>query len=79
MGRRRSYLLFRANSSRQTNWEVSVVTPVNNKLGVPADQDRTFVSNRYFGVTFYSQATTRAYTGSEARQDDGRTDSGPIR
>jgi hypothetical protein len=56
---RRSYLLFRSNSSRQTNWEVSVVSPVNNKLGVPTDQNRTFVSNRYFGVMFYSQAMTR--------------------
>jgi hypothetical protein len=56
---RRSYLLFRSNSSRQTNWEVSVVSPVNNKLGVPTNQDRTFVSNRYFGVMFYSQAMTR--------------------
>lgn len=51
---RRSFLLFRSNRSRQTNWEVSVVSPY--KLEVPTSQDRAFVSNRDFGVTFYSRA-----------------------
>jgi hypothetical protein len=50
---RRSYLLFRANSSRQSNWEVSVVSPAADKLGVSTNQDRTYVSNRDFDVMFY--------------------------
>ncbi len=76
---RRSFLLFRSNSSRPTNWEVSVVTPANNKLRLPTDQDRAFISNRDFGVMFYSQAKTRAYARSEALQGDEGTDSDPIR
>ncbi len=76
---RRSFLLFRSNSSRQTNWEVSVVRPANNKSGLPTDQDRTFVSNPDFGVMFYSQAKRRSYAGSESRHDDEQTDSNPIR
>jgi hypothetical protein len=76
---RRSFLLFRSNSSRQTNWEVTVVTPVNNKMGLTTDQDRTFLSNRYFGVMFYSQATKRPSAGSEAGHGDEGTDSDPVR
>ena len=76
---RRSFLLFRSNRSRQTNWDVSVVTPINSKLGLGTDQDRTFISNRDFGVMFYSQPMTRANAGSEARHGDERTDSDPIR
>jgi hypothetical protein len=76
---RRSFLLFRSNSSRPTNWEVSVVTPVNNKPGLPTDQDRTFISNRDFGVMFYSQAKTRAYAESQAGHGDEGTDSDPGR
>lgn len=76
---RRSFLLFRSNSSRPTNWEVSVVTPVNNKLGLPTDQDRAFISNRDFGVMFYSRAMPRVHAGSEAGRGDDGTDSDPIR
>jgi hypothetical protein len=76
---RRSFLLFRSNNSRQANWEVSVVTPVNNKMGITTDQDRTFVSNRYFGVMFYSKGMKRASSGSEAGHGGEGTDSGPIR
>jgi len=65
---RRSYLLYSSNPearSRRTNWEVTVVTPTTNKLGLTTDQDRVFVSNRDFGVMFYSKALTRASAGSE--------------
>jgi hypothetical protein len=65
----RSFLLYSANlpaSSRQTNWEVAVV-PANDKPGVSSDQDRAYVSNRDFGVMFYSRP---------ARADAG---SGPVR
>ncbi len=75
---RRSFLLFsssREARARLTNWEVTLVTPGNNKLGIPSDQDRAFVSNRDFGVMFYSQALTRAYAGPERlRQNDEQTD-----
>jgi hypothetical protein len=79
---RRSFLLCSSSlqaRSQRTNWEVTLVTPASNKLGVPTDQDRAFVSNRDFGVMFYSQAPPRAHSGSEPVQDDERTDSDPIR
>jgi hypothetical protein len=65
---RRSFLLYRSNMqdrSRRTNWEVSVVTPAGNKPGMTSDQDRTFVSNRDFGVTFYLKALRPGYAGSK--------------
>jgi hypothetical protein len=52
---RRSFFLFRSNSSSQTNWEVSVVQPGGNAPEVRTDQDRTYVSNRDFGVMFSSR------------------------
>lgn len=76
---RRSFLLFRSNSSRQTNWEVSVVRPVGDKSGVPTDQDRAFVSNRDFGVTFSSRAKVRPSAGSETLDGGEQTHSDPIR
>lgn len=59
---RRSFLLYNSTlqaRSRPTNWEVTLVTPANNKLGLPSDQDRAFVSNRDFGVMFYPPASMR--------------------
>jgi hypothetical protein len=59
----RSFLLYSSDlqaGSRQTNWEVTVVTPAGNKPGIRSDQDRTFASNRDFGVMFYSKASTSA-------------------
>jgi hypothetical protein len=55
---RRSFSLFTSNvqsRSRPTNWEVTVVSPADKTLGIRTDQDRTFVSNRDFGVTFYAR------------------------
>jgi hypothetical protein len=60
---RRSFLIFSSNlggRSRPTNWEVAIVRPADNKPGVPTDQDRTFVSNRDFGVMF-SRGKTRGF------------------
>lgn len=80
---RRSLLLYSSNPearSRQTNWEVNVVTPANNKLEVRSDQDRVFVSNRDFGVMFHSRALTDPNAGSGVdRPGDRRADSDPIR
>ena len=79
---RRSFLLYSSNlksRSRPTNWEVSLVTPPNNKFGVPSDQDRAYVSNRDFGVMFYSKAPTRANAGPGSGHGDEETDSDPIR
>jgi hypothetical protein len=61
---RRSFFLFSSNPEahgRQTNWEVNRVTRGENKPGMTSDQDITFLSNRDFGVTFYSQASARAF------------------
>jgi len=57
---RRSFLLYSSDlqaRSRRTNWEITLVTPPGNKLGIPSDQDRTFASNRDFGVMFYMQGS----------------------
>jgi hypothetical protein len=54
----RSFLLYRStlqSPSRQTNWEVTRISPVNNELGLPSDQDITYLSNRDFGVMFSSR------------------------
>ena len=53
---RRSYLLYNSNRRDRTNWEVTVVTPAGDKPKIRSDQDRTFASNRDFGVMFYSKA-----------------------
>lgn len=56
----RSFLIYNSilpTRSRPTNWEVKVVTPGNNKLGLPTDRDRAYVSNRDFDVMFYSRAS----------------------
>jgi hypothetical protein len=59
----RSFLLYSSDlqaGSRQTNWELTVVTPAGNKPGLRSDQDKTFASNRDFGVMFYSKVSTSA-------------------
>ena len=51
----RSFLLYRHDleaHSRSTNWEVTRITRVPNKLGLPSDSDLLFASNRDFGVMF---------------------------
>jgi hypothetical protein len=65
---RRSFLLYSSNlqnRSRQTNWELTVVTPAGNRPLIRSDQDRTFASNRDFGVTFYPRILPPGSAGSQ--------------
>jgi hypothetical protein len=60
---RRSFLLYRSTflaRAGRSNWEVTLVTPANNKLGLPTDQDRAFFSNRDFDVMFSAQGPVDA-------------------
>jgi hypothetical protein len=78
---RRSFLLYSSNlqaSSRQTNWEVTVVRPTDK--GVRSDRDRAYLSNRDFGVMFYSPSSRYKYAGPEPPGPaDERADSNSIR
>ncbi|HEX4134797.1 MAG TPA: hypothetical protein VHY84_09330 [Bryobacteraceae bacterium] len=61
---RRSYRIFTGNQSgqsRQTNWEVRVITTGDYRPGLRTDQDVAVVSNRDFGVTFQSRGLVRSF------------------